>query len=234
MSFMERNLENVFEQKAKNDIRNGVNTIGRPFGLGTGGRNNQVEGINWQDYNYPPGIRLIHYNREELPTAISDITKFQKAFFELVCVTCILNVVNSFFCVATASGYPGKYFFYAILNCLIIPPIALGIFYHGYRGLATNSKALLNQYKILHGLALIFLLLFTLVPLGSINGYTRYGTDAYKNSTGTGYWAFAIFLESSLYLVNLIISTIALVKVQNFDPYAGGATGQPGGPATQI
>ena len=45
------------------------------------GKNSQEEGngINWQDYNYPPHLRVIHYNQSEIPSSISDITKFQKS-----------------------------------------------------------------------------------------------------------------------------------------------------------
>ena len=33
------------------------------------------DGINWHDYNYPPVLNLMHYDKEELPTAIEEITK---------------------------------------------------------------------------------------------------------------------------------------------------------------
>lgn len=221
MSFIERSMENALEKKIKADVRNAGNTIGRPFGFGqhSGGRENQVEGINWQDYNYPPGIRLIHYNKAELPSAIADVTKFQKVFFELVVISCIVGVVNSLICASTASNYPAKYLFYCLLNCMILPPLALFVFYQGYRGMATSSASLLTQYKLMHGVATFLLLLFVFVPMGAINGFGRYGTESYKESAGAGYWGFAIFLESSLHLLNLCFSGVALVRVQQFNPY---------------
>lgn len=37
---------------------------------------------------------------------------------------------------------------------------------------------------------------------------------------GAGYWGFAIFAESSLYVINLVLSGVAMMKVLNFNPYA--------------
>ncbi|CAD7950638.1 unnamed protein product [Amoebophrya sp. A120] len=221
-SFMERGMEDYMERRVKSDIKQGLqnlNPIGRPYGFGN--QQNQAEqGINWQDYNYPPWLRLIHYKQDELPVAIARTTRLMRLFFEIQCFICALTVFNSIIITASASGYPAKFFLFALLNSMMLPPAALFVFYQGYRGLAISSSSLLTQYKIANSVAILLTLLCCFVPMGAINGFGRYDTELYEHSDGKGYWGFAIFVESMLYLTNLAITSYCMYKVVAFDPYA--------------
>ncbi|CAD7948403.1 unnamed protein product [Amoebophrya sp. A25] len=133
-SFMERGMEDYLEKRMRNDVKNGMqnlNPIGRAYGFGS--QPQQEQGINWQDYNYPPHLRIIHYSTEELPAAIRGTCRLMKLFFELQCFVCALTLFNSFITVLSASEYPAKFFLFALLNCLILPPAAMFVFYQGYR-----------------------------------------------------------------------------------------------------
>ncbi|CAD7948404.1 unnamed protein product [Amoebophrya sp. A25] len=66
---------------------------------------------------------------------------------------------------------------------------------------------------------MLLTLLCATLPMGAINGFGRYDTDRYVHSEGKGYWGFAIFIESMVYLVNLAISSFCMYKVLSFDPY---------------
>ena len=231
-------LDQAFEAKAKKDFQGGMRNmtagIGRPYGFGSDSSTNGkgAEGINWQDYNYPPLARLIHYREEELPKSTAAITRLMKIFFEIQCVACGVTVFNAFILLIAADLFPTKHFFYALLNCLILPPLALFIFYQGYRGLALSSASLLQQYKMFQGVALVFTFLFVIVPMGSINGFGRFGTDNYKHSpSGKGYWGFAIVVESLIYLVNFVVGGRAWMQVWQYNPYAKDAGDRPTNPA---
>ncbi len=116
-TFMEKSLENAFEQRVKSEMKQGmsqVQGIGRPYGFGA--QKGPEESINWQDYNYPPYVRIIHYSQSEIPNSIADITKFQKIFFELQLFIMSFGLFNSFILMVAASGYPTKLFLYALLN----------------------------------------------------------------------------------------------------------------------
>mmetsp|Transcript_2928 Transcript_2928/g.6712 ORF Transcript_2928/g.6712 Transcript_2928/m.6712 type:complete len:246 (+) Transcript_2928:139-876(+) len=236
-SFMESGVEDYMERRVKSDIKQGIsnmNPIGRPYGFGNQSAGSGEGGgpgtINWQDYNYPPYLRLIHYNAEELPEGIRRTTRCMKLFFEIQTFTAFFAVFNSFIILVSASGYPGKFFLFALLNCFMFPPAALFVFYQGYRGLAINSSSLLTQFKVANAIALLLTLLCCFVPMGAINGFGRYDTDLYTHSSGKGYWGFAIFVESMMYLANLGLASFTMFKVVSFDPHGtSGGGGQGAG-----
>ena len=71
-SFAERQMERSIENKVKRDVKGGLNElgVGRMMGL-----KDDNGGINWHDYNYPPILQLMHYDKEELPSSVENITK---------------------------------------------------------------------------------------------------------------------------------------------------------------
>eukprot|EP00392_Amoebophrya_sp_AT5.2_P009644 g9672.t1 len=157
-------------------------------------------------------------------------TRCMKLFFEIQTFTAFFAVFNSFIILVSASGYPGKFFLFALLNCFMFPPAALFVFYQGYRGLAINSSSLLTQFKVANAIALLLTLLCCFVPMGAINGFGRYDTDLYTHSSGKGYWGFAIFVESMMYLANLGLASFTMFKVVSFDPHGtSGGGGQGAG-----
>lgn len=181
------------------------------------------DGINWHDYNYPPVLNLMHYDKEELPTAIENITKFQKLFFEIVVVACGLNLADNIILVFAEQNekvLPMVRILYSMLNCIIFPPGALFIFHQGYKGLAISSASLLTQYKVIQAIGAFVMFFFMCFHFFSLNGLSTFWTPQYKAAKMKTLWSIIIVAESLIHGGNLANAIGCLVQVQNFNPYA--------------
>ena len=49
------------------------------------------EPINWEDYNYPPYIRLFHYSTDHLKQPILRIVRFMHLSFSLIIIVSLVN-----------------------------------------------------------------------------------------------------------------------------------------------
>lgn len=180
-------------------------------------------GINWHDYNYPPFINLMHYDKEELPSSVENITKFQKVFFELAVITQIVNVVSNIVLVVAENDekvIPAVRILFSLLNLVIFPPGALFIFHQGYKGLAISSASLLTQYKVIQIIGCVVIGVLICLPWGCVNGVFTFWTPQYKAAKSQTMWAMVIIGESLLYGINLVNGIGCIVQVQNFNPYA--------------
>mmetsp|Transcript_110310 Transcript_110310/g.165071 ORF Transcript_110310/g.165071 Transcript_110310/m.165071 type:complete len:113 (+) Transcript_110310:3-341(+) len=101
---------------------------------------------------------------------------------------------------------------------MLLPPMALAVFYGGYRGLAEPDSLLAFRFKAAQpGLALAYLLL-GLVPWGCSNGLAKLGTmNAYTD--GSVFWVVVIIIESTLWLANAALAGSNVVRAQHFDAY---------------
>lgn len=207
-----------FEKQFNNEVKGFSNVIG-----GSSAQSTTLDEINWHDYNYPPGLRLIHYDPEELPSVIVGMTWRMKINFELTASVLIMNMLNTFIIMIT-EGLSIKVWIYSILNLLILGGAALFVFYQGYRGLAMSSSGLLTQYKAMQVVSLIFLFIFAIFPWGPINGWGRFGTDAYEHAGGKTWWGICTVVEASIFTVNFALGLMVLLQVQNYNVYAAGST----------
>lgn len=135
---------------------------GQMMKMGTSALKNAIEekqsDIDWEDYNYPPGLRIIHFK----PSELEDSGKITIAHGLHVAFLCIpvfylvnltLNLLSLFYDIPGASFYESLY---SAFHMLIGVPIALGVFSKGYRSLAGISDER-TWYKF----GEIFLLIFS-------------------------------------------------------------------------
>lgn len=117
--------------------------------------------IDWEDYNYPPGLKIIHFKPAELEDSGKVVVaQVMHAAFLVIPVFFILNLtINVLGIFLELKG--GNFFFhsmYSLFHSMIGIPLALGVFSKGYRTLAGISDER-TWYKFGEIFLIIFLLL---------------------------------------------------------------------------
>lgn len=132
--------------------------------MGTSAIKTQLEkksmDIDWEDYNYPPGLKIMHFK----PSELEDKSKIMVAHCMHVAFIGIpifylfnlsINLAGIFMKIEGASFYHALY---SIFHFMIGVPLAMGVFSKGYRSLAGISDER-TWYKFGEGFMIIFVLL---------------------------------------------------------------------------
>eukprot|EP00933_Yihiella_yeosuensis_P021133 TRINITY_DN16806_c0_g1_i2.p1 TRINITY_DN16806_c0_g1~~TRINITY_DN16806_c0_g1_i2.p1 ORF type:complete len:115 (+),score=3.87 TRINITY_DN16806_c0_g1_i2:318-662(+) len=61
----------------------------------------------------------------------------------------------------------------SLMHLLVLPMAALGAFYIGYRGLAEPDKTLTARFEVAQTALIIVYFVFSIAPLGCVNGILR-------------------------------------------------------------
>lgn len=97
--------------------------------------------INWEDYNYPPGLKIIHYNPPELQDkAKSMVAHALHGSFLVITLFYIVNVTTNIIGVVTITEISFFMPLYSLFHMLMGVPLCMGIFSKGYRALAGVSE----------------------------------------------------------------------------------------------
>lgn len=164
--------------------------------------------IKWENFNYPPFIRLIHYDPNEIEDlATRSLIKKINLTFILNLVVSLLNFINSIAQVAV--GFSGLKILFSVLNILIFVPVTLFTFYKGYRGLVYDRRQL-RYYYIGHFVCAVAFFIFSIVSGGNYNGWTRLSVLFGDKHIFQGLLAIA---ESIIYLINSALCAYCLFKV---------------------
>merc|ERR1719456_1424994 len=70
--------------------------------------------INWTNFNYPPLLRLIHYDLNELPTTLTGLARSLKISFQITTFTCCLNLFDNIIIVMSTKA-PAKWLIQSLL-----------------------------------------------------------------------------------------------------------------------
>ncbi len=80
------------------------------------------EVINWSEFNFPPGIRIMHKNFSEIrDNDKRRLCKMMYMVFLIIFLLLIINFINQIILVAI--GASGMYIFYSILQMFIFLPL---------------------------------------------------------------------------------------------------------------
>eukprot|EP00920_Eleutheroschizon_duboscqi_P036798 GHVT01088403.1.p1 GENE.GHVT01088403.1~~GHVT01088403.1.p1 ORF type:complete len:128 (-),score=22.47 GHVT01088403.1:711-1094(-) len=79
--------------------------------------------IEWTNFNYPPLLRIFHYDPSELPTPVTRVCHALHGAAILAAVTLILNFIDNI--VIGIGGAPKIWILYSLLNFIIVVPFAL-------------------------------------------------------------------------------------------------------------
>ena len=108
--------------------------------------------IDWNDFNWPPFLNIIHFKLSELKDPHLLPCRRLYGLFWLMVAHSVLNLVSIIIQVAT--GYSALRILASILINFILLVVAAFALYNGYRGICQDSSLLL-RYKI----ATIFIIL---------------------------------------------------------------------------
>jgi len=158
--------------------------------------------IDWNNYNYPPLLRVVHYDINDLPDELKRPIKFAHYTFILMLCTLIFNFISSII-VAITIKY-GLYILVSILNIIIITPITFYGFYCGYRGLATKTSKDIYIYLGVQALAILVYIIFDLVGSANLEGWANF-----SRANGNGWWITATIVESVLWLFCIALGCYA-------------------------
>jgi len=198
--------------------------IGRPLdNFGSSASRSAAHGdINWMSFNYPPYVRLIHYDLSELPSTHTSLIRCLNMSFQLTTFICALNVFHSLIIVATLKA-PARWLLQSLLHLLLLPMIALAVFYSGYRGIVEPDTALVSRFKAGQPTLAFVYFLLSIVPWGCINGLAQLA-DMHNYTDGSFLWVIIIIGESCLWLVNAILAGTNAVRVHHFNVYGLGTS----------
>merc|ERR1719183_1312774 len=106
----------------------------------------------------------------------------------------------------------------SLLDLVLLPMVALAVFYAGYRGLAEPDATLAFRFKVGQPALCFVYLLFSILPLGCLNGLAQLGSmDQYAEDTGL--WMVFILIESFLWLSNSVLAGCNAVRAQHYDAH---------------
>jgi len=168
--------------------------------------------IRWEEYNYPPLVRLIHFDITELQLKLRKTVRLLNMSFLLTTFTCLLNVVDTAIFVF-AGAAPFQWLIQSLLHVLLLPPAALGVFYLGYRGLAAPEPLLAHRFQYAQ-LALGFVsVLLATFPYKCVNGLIRL---AFLSTEGMeGFQAIVTLVESGLWMLNACLAVVNWAQVRH-------------------
>lgn len=212
------------EKEIRQEVDNTMSSFGGVFSRATGRDNlNNVTSIEWTHFNYPPMLRIIHFDLKELPSPVAKIVRFIHFSFLIAVIALLLNFIDSI--VLTIGGIGSLRLLYSSFNFIIFTPAAGYTFYQGYRALAMSSPTYTTRYLICQGIMAAIAMLFVLAPSGAMNGLVTFHimettVQVNKVSAGIkGFWMVAVIMESVLWASSLLIGLYGFYKAWRFNPY---------------
>jgi len=182
--------------------------------------------IEWEDFNYPPVLRLIHFKVAELPKSLQFTARYLNMVFLLTTCACVVNVVDSiaisYWAVQTGDLTPAlgiRIVVQSLLHVILIPTAALLTFYVGYRGIAAPDAVLVARFQIAQVVLGSISMGFALWPVGCVNGLARL-VFVFPEPDGLGLLVgIATLIESSLWMLNFLLALICIVRVRRVNVY---------------
>jgi len=173
--------------------------------------------INWTDFNYPPVLRLIHYDVQELPAALRGPVRLLNIVFVITVMACWLNLLTTLVVLPWTNGMAhGRWLLQTIIHLTLLPSASLWTFYLGYRGLAEPDPQLVKNFQIAQlGLSVIYFV-FSVFPFGCVNGIFRL-RDVGGSSDAAAvvvYWAVATIVEAGLWGLAFTLGLVSFFRVR--------------------
>ncbi|KAA6391167.1 MAG: hypothetical protein EZS28_013306 [Streblomastix strix] len=165
--------------------------------------------FNWNNYNFPPIIRIIHFDLTELPDG--ERLGVRCAFWS-VNIMVITAVINFIMCIAAAAVAKGDYWKWLILsliNIIIFVMLHLFVTNFSYRAVALrNSTPIL--YYIGQALVCVLGFVYFLLPYIFFHGLISIGGKRPGNKT---FWVVCPIIEAICWLGSIVLGVIAFILV---------------------
>mmetsp|Transcript_33228 Transcript_33228/g.38699 ORF Transcript_33228/g.38699 Transcript_33228/m.38699 type:complete len:220 (+) Transcript_33228:3-662(+) len=171
---------------------------------------NPNSNIDWNNFNYPPLIKVVHYDLDELQDPQRAICRKLDLSMKITVATLLLNLFTSIW--VSVGLKSGSYVLYSVLNFVIIPPLAIYSMYKGYRGICANP-AELKIWKITQGILIVLYILFSIIAWLSFHGWAEVG-----NLFSGGFWfqGLLAIVESLIWEMNALLSGFMFYVIHNY------------------
>ncbi|CAK58876.1 unnamed protein product (macronuclear) [Paramecium tetraurelia] len=139
-------------------------------------QNDSKQKINWDDFNYPPLIKVIHYNIEEVQPEYRLVVRSLWLSSILIMAYTLLNIIDN--SIQAGYGNDGIRILYSFMFLFSFNPIQLQnilhsqsfIFYRGYKGVVSDPY-LLVLYKWVQIILILCWITFSIVDILGFNGF---------------------------------------------------------------
>ncbi|KAL4499801.1 hypothetical protein ABPG72_015150 [Tetrahymena utriculariae] len=160
-------------------------------------------GIKWTDFNYPPLIKIIHYDRSELQDPHKKIATLLWLGHILILIISIINFINN--CVQGVGFRIGL----SVAFFILFNPFEGICFYQGLLAFLDNDSKF-KIYKILSVLLGLFYIAFMIGDFGNFNGFVRIkDVDAFPKAL--------CVIESIFFFVVIIIHFYCTYKAHKWE-----------------
>jgi len=188
----------------------------------SGGMQKTKSGIDWQDYNWPPMLRIVHFSLDELPDGSRKVVLKIYISFIIAFITCIINIISNIAQVADADA-SALNILYTFLNFVLIVCASAFVFYQGYKSIAQCPPRDDDEFnKYLLGQAALFVayVVFSIISAGAFNGWTKSG-----DVSDCGFCTAMVYIEATLYTLNYILAGFCLFLTWKFEPESNRSLG---------
>jgi len=174
--------------------------------------------VNWEDYNYPPLLKIIHFRLNDVEESGARKAVFW-AHVNLiaVCVALVLNVVGTAVLAGMGVRRKGVPVLYSIFNLILVSALGLYSFYHCYKGTATQNRRLCKRFYLSHSLMMVFMLLAAVLDVSSFNGWMGLWRAQASQEPLRNLWTWWTVLEASLWTANLVTGAAVIMQMKGHD-----------------
>ncbi|CAD8189254.1 unnamed protein product [Paramecium pentaurelia] len=131
-------------------------------------QNDSKQKIDWDDFNYPPLIKVIHYNIEEVQPEYRLVVRSLWLSSILIVAYTLLNIIDN--SVQAGYGLDGICILYSFMFLFSFIPIQFFIFYRGYKGVVSDPY-LLILYKWVQIILILCWITFSIIDILGFNGF---------------------------------------------------------------
>mmetsp|Transcript_6848 Transcript_6848/g.19917 ORF Transcript_6848/g.19917 Transcript_6848/m.19917 type:complete len:246 (-) Transcript_6848:216-953(-) len=196
----------------------GVNYITREINAVDGTAAARPASINWENFNFPPYLRIIHFDLDELDAVPRLVVRWCYWSFKALVLGVCLNLLTSI--VLASLGVPGTgvHVAYSLFNVIIGSGLGVYCLHAGYKGVATSDSPLMRRFVGLQAILALLMFLFSLLPVVNWNGWLRIA-DVIRAPVVEPwvFWLVMIILESLVWTCGYGIAGSALYHVITYD-----------------
>lgn len=167
--------------------------------------------INWDDYNFPPCIKVLHFSLNDFKGSERAVIKKMYVSWILLMTVLSLSILSNI--VLGATVLPGIIILFAFLNFILIGTFGTFLFFWGYFGIAKRESCKRIVYRIGQVILCLLYLVFSIIPAGAFNGWIKIGWLADEGSSAADFGIFMCVIESLIYTANCCLGIYCVYQV---------------------
>eukprot|EP00003_Mantamonas_plastica_P031251 TRINITY_DN805_c0_g1_i12.p1 TRINITY_DN805_c0_g1~~TRINITY_DN805_c0_g1_i12.p1 ORF type:complete len:175 (+),score=43.64 TRINITY_DN805_c0_g1_i12:1-525(+) len=155
--------------------------------------------INWEQYNYPPRLKLVHYDICELPETLRGPVRWSNRSMKLLAFNLFFNFVAMI--IVASGGTPNAGFFiaFSLFNGILLSGLGFYGFYAGYKYIATGSGRNYSKYLLIQVILFVLGVVFSASGGLNMNGFGNYDRAIAANNGISDFWAATAIIEGILW-----------------------------------